>query len=81
MDTLVRLQVSELSKGLVAAWVVTLVRPLAGVLAFVGLGSHQCALVILVDMIAKCTLEKKSPITFRFPSCVKERSHPSKRQT
>lgn len=37
MDTLVRLQVSELSKGLVAAWVVTLVRPLAGVLAFVGL--------------------------------------------
>lgn len=37
MDTLVSLQVSELSKGLVAAWVVTLVGPLTGVLAFVGL--------------------------------------------
>lgn len=52
MDTLVSLQVSELSKGLVAAWVVTLVGPLTGVLAFVGLGSHHasaCELVIMVD--------------------------------
>lgn len=41
MDTLVRLQVSELSKGLVAAWVMTLVGSLTGVLALVSLGSHQ----------------------------------------
>lgn len=86
MNTLVCLQIAQLSKRLVTSGMWALIRSFPSVFALMGLDvarkGRSREYRGTINSLPIFQSNQDGPIlTFRFPSCVKDRSHPSNRQT